>query len=82
MNEKLPTFRNSHSQRFSKIGALILFAKITEMHLFQSISVNKVASMRSSNLLKKRLRHRCFPVNFLKLRRTQFLQPQTYEGSK
>ena len=34
----------------------------------------KVAGLRAVNLLKKRLRHRCFPVNFAKLLRTPFLQ--------
>ena len=33
---------------------------------------NKVADLRPATLLKKRLRHRCFPVNFVKLLRTTF----------
>ena len=35
---------------------------------------NKVAGLRSATLLKKRLWHRCFPVNFAKFQRTPFLQ--------
>ena len=35
---------------------------------------NKVAGLRPATLLKKRLWHRCFPVNFLKTLRTPFLQ--------
>ena len=31
-----------------------------------------VASLRPANLLKKRLWHRCFPVNFAKFIRTHF----------
>ena len=33
---------------------------------------NKVASLRSTTLLKKRLWHRCFPVNFVRFLRTPF----------
>ena len=35
---------------------------------------NKVAGLRPGNLFKKRLWHRCFPVNFVKLLRTPLLQ--------
>ena len=35
---------------------------------------NKVAGLRPATLLKKRLWHRCFPVNFAKFLRTPFLQ--------
>ena len=34
---------------------------------------NKNADLRPTTLLKKRLWHRCFPVNFEKLLRTPFL---------
>ena len=33
---------------------------------------NKVADLRSATLLKKRLWHRCFPVNFVKFLKTPF----------
>ena len=35
---------------------------------------NKVAGLRPATLLKKRLWHRCFPVNFAKFLRTPILQ--------
>ena len=35
---------------------------------------NKVADLRPAILFKKRLWHRCFPVNFAKIPRTLFLQ--------
>ena len=54
------------------------FAKFTGMHLCQGLIFNKVAGLRSATLLKKRLWHRCFPVNFAKFLRTPFLQ-NTYE---
>ena len=39
----------------------------------QSLFFNKVAGLRPATLLKKRLWHRCFPVNFVKFIRTPFL---------
>ena len=35
---------------------------------------NKVADLRPATLLKKRLWHKSFPVNFAKFLRTPFLQ--------
>ena len=51
--------RNSRSQIFFKIGVLKKFAKLSCRQLLQ---LN----------LKKRLCHRCFPVNFAKFLRTPF----------
>ena len=50
------------------------FAKFTGKHLCQSLFDNKVACLSSAILLKKRLWHRCFPVNFAKFLRIPFLQ--------
>ena len=50
-----------------KKGILRNFAKFTEKHLCQRLFFNK------DSLLKKRLRHRCFPVDFGKFLRTPFL---------
>ena len=47
--------------------------KFTRRHLCQSLFFNKVAGLRPVTLLKKRLCHRCFPVNFVKFLRTPFL---------
>ena len=47
---------------FFKKFVLEIFTKFTEKHLCQSLS--------PANLLKKRLWHRCFPVNFVKFLRT------------
>ena len=41
-------------------------------HLCQSLFFNKVTGLRRGTLLKKRLWHRCFPVNFAKFVRTSF----------
>ena len=40
----------------------------------ESLFFNKVVDLRPATLLKKRLWHRCFPVNFAKFLRTPFLQ--------
>ena len=55
-------------------GVLKNFAKFTGKHLCQSLFFNKVAGVKPATLLKKRLWHRCFPVNFAKFLRTPFLQ--------
>ena len=52
---------------FCKKGVLRNFANFTGKHLCQSLFFSKVAT-----LLKKRLWHRCFPVNFAKFLRTPF----------
>ena len=57
-----------------KRGALRNFAKFTGKRLCQSLFFNKVAGLRPATLLKKRLWHRRFPVNFAKFLRISFLQ--------
>ena len=49
-------------------------AKFKGKHLYQSLFFNKVAGHRPVTLLKKRLWHRCFSVNFAKFLRTSFSQ--------
>ena len=46
--------------------------KFIGKHLCQSLFFNKVASLRTPTLLKKRLWHRCFLTNFVKFLRTHF----------
>ena len=46
------------------------FARFTGKHLCQSLLFDKVACLRRITLLKKRLWHRCFPVNLAKFLRT------------
>ena len=64
---------SSHQRCSMKKGVLRNFAKFTGKHLCQSLSFNKFAGW-STTLLKKRLRRRCFPVNFAKFLGTTFLQ--------
>ena len=60
-----PTSRSSRPEVFCKKGALRNFAKFLGKHLCQSLM--------PATLIKKRLWHRCFPVNFAKFLRTPFL---------
>ena len=56
--------RNSQRRYSIAKGVLINFAKFTGKHLCQSL--------RPATLLRKRLWHQCFPVNFAKFIRTPF----------
>ena len=55
-------------------GVLRSFKKFYRKHLCQNLFLNKVAGLRLATLLKKKLCHRCFPVNFQKFLRMPFLQ--------
>ena len=57
---------------FCKKDILRNFAKFTGKRLCQSLFFNKVAGLRPATLLKKRLWHRRFPVNFAKFLRAPF----------
>ena len=58
---------------FCKKGILRNFTKFTGKHHFQSLFFYKLAALRPATLLKKRLSHRRFPVNFAKFLRTPLL---------
>ena len=66
------SFRSSHQRCSVKKGVLRNFEKSTGKHLCQSLFLVKLHA-RSATLLKKRLWHRCFHVNFVKFLRTPFL---------
>ena len=69
----LDTLLRSSQRRCSvKKGVFRNFAKFTGKNLCQSLFFNKVAGLRPATLFKKRLRHRCFPVNFEKFLRAPF----------
>ena len=67
------SFRSSRPEVFCKKVVLRNFAKFTGIHLCQSRFFNKVAGLTPAALLKRRLWHSCFSVNFLKVLRTPFL---------
>ena len=65
------TSRSSRPDVFCNKGVSRNFTKFTGKHLCQSPYLNKVAA---ANLWKKRLWHKCFPVNFVKFPTAPFLQ--------
>ena len=65
-------FRSSRPEVFCKKVAPGNLTKFTGKRLYQSLFFNKVAGFRPITLLKKRLGHRCFPVNLMKFLRTPF----------
>ena len=67
--------RSSRPEVFCEKDVLRNFEKFTGKHLCQRLFFNKVAGLRHATLLKKRLWHRCFPMNFEKFLRTSFLTP-------
>ena len=67
---KVKKMRRSRRRCYMKIGVLKNFAKFTPVPVF----LNKVTGLRTETLIKKRLWHKCFPVNFAKFLRTPFLQ--------
>ena len=70
----LKDLKNSHRRCSVRKGVFRNFTKFTEKHLCQSLFFNKVADLKLATLLKNKLWHRCFPVNFGKFLRTLFLQ--------
>ena len=66
--------RSSHRRCSVRKGVIRNFSKFTGKQLYQSLYFQKVAGLRPATLIKWRLWHRCFPVNFEKFLRTPFLQ--------
>ena len=62
-------FQNSEA---ATRGVLKSFIKFIGKHLWQSLYLNKAAVLKPATLLKRRLWHRCFPVNFVKFLSTTF----------
>ena len=67
------TARSSRPEVFCKKYVLENFTKFTGRQLCQGLFFNKDAGLRPATLLKRRLWHRCLPVNFVKFLRTLFL---------
>ena len=66
------TTRGNHQRCSIRKGVLRNFAKFTGKYLSQVLFYNKVAGLKLATLLKKRLWHRCFPMNFAKFLRKPF----------
>ena len=67
-------FRTSHRRCSLRKGVLRNLEKFTGKNLCQSLFFYEVAGLRPVTLLKKKLWHRCYPVNFAKFLKTPFLQ--------
>ena len=65
------TFRSSHQRCSMKKSVLGNFPKFTGKHLCRVYFLIKLQA-RPANLLRRRLWHMCFPVNFEKFLRTPF----------
>ena len=66
--------RNSYQMCSMKRGVFRNFSKFTGTHLCQSPFFSKVEGLRSATLLKKRLWHRCVPMNLANFLRIPFLE--------
>ena len=66
-------YRSSHHRAYEKRCSQ-KFHKIHRKTLVPEPLFNKIADLSPATLLKKKLWHRCFPVNFAKFPRTPFLQ--------
>ena len=75
-------FRKQFSGGFCKIGVLQNFAKFRGKHLCQSLFLKKGAGLRPETSLKKRLWHKCFPVNFAEsfFYRTHLMAPSSFSS--
>ena len=63
-------YRSSHPDVFCNKGVLKNFRKFKEKNLCWSLYFTNIAGLRPATLLKKRHRHRFFPVNFANVIRT------------
>ena len=66
--------RSSHRRCSKKKDVLKNFTEFTGNHLCQGLFFNKIAGLTPATLPKKRLWHRCCPVNFAKVLRTPILK--------
>ena len=66
--------RSSHWRCSLRKGVLRSLLKVTGKHLCKSLLFNKVAGLRPATLLKNKIWHRYFPINFAKFLRARFLR--------
>ena len=72
--------RSNHPEVFCKKGVLGNFTKFKGKHQCQGLFFNKVKGLRPPTLLKKRLWHKCFPVNFAEISKNTFCYRATSGG--
>ena len=64
--------RSCHLEMFFKMDVLKNFTNFTGKNLCWNFFLDKVADLKVCNFIKKRLQHRCFPVEFHKFLRASF----------
>ena len=60
---------NKNVQSFYKIVILKNFAKFTRKHLSWRLFLSKFTGLQPATLFNRRFQHRCFPLNFAKLKK-------------
>ena len=60
---------NKNVQSFYKIVILKNFAKFTRKHLSWRLFLSKFTVLQPATLFNRRFQHRCFPLNFAKLKK-------------
>ena len=70
--QKLIKTSHMSTCKYYKTGTLKYIAKLTTKHLWLGFFLSKTEALQFANLLKKRLRQCCFPVNFEKFLRRPF----------
>ena len=70
--QKLIKTSHMSTCKYYKTGTLKYIAKLTRKHLWLGFFLSKTEVLQFANLLKKRLRQCCFPVNFEKFLRRPF----------
>ena len=74
INSLKTKYRSSHPRCSIRKAVLKNFAIFTGKHLCWSLCFNKVVYLQTCNFIKKRLQHRCFPVNIAKFLRNPILK--------
>ena len=67
------THRSSHRRCFIK-RLFLRILQCSHESTCLGVSFNKAAGLKTSNFIKKRLQHRCFPVSIAKFLRTTVLK--------
>ena len=67
-------FRGSRSQVTYKKATSKNLVKFTQKNMCRGLFFNKNVGLQSATLLKQRLRHKRFPVNFVKILRTTLFE--------
>ena len=70
------TIRSSRSQMIFEIGVLEVWNIHRKTSVLESL-FSKVVSLEAWNFIKKKLQHRCFPVNIAKFLRKFYLKNTT-----